>query len=158
MTSVGTSPTEAARAAFSRGLLASGIAVNGLMPSQNPTAAAKLFGQAVELHPGMCDGWLARIVAGDDAAPVLAGAWAARETLGWETRRLAVRTGDFTPAVSDGMFVRVEITSQNSLGIAYAVVLGRDGRYADADALLAELAPTDPFDADLHSYAAGLLQ
>ncbi|MBB3753640.1 type VII secretion ATPase EccA [Mycolicibacterium sp. BK634] len=158
MTSVGTSTAEAARAAFSRGLLASGIAVNGLMPSQNPAAAAKLFGQAVELDPGMCDAWLARIVAGDDSAAVLAGAWAARETLGWETRRLAVRTGDFTPAVSDGLFVRLEITSQNSLGIGYAVVLGRDGRYADAGALLAELAPSDPFDADLHTYAAGLLQ
>ena len=59
--------------------------------------------------------------------------------------------------VFDGMFVRLEITSPASLGAAYAVALARDGRYRDADELLSQVEPTDPFDADLHVYAQGLL-
>ena len=62
MTTAGATATEAARNAFARGLLASGVSVNGLMASNNPQAAAKLFTQATDLDPGMCDAWLARTV------------------------------------------------------------------------------------------------
>ncbi|MCW1959527.1 MAG: type VII secretion AAA-ATPase EccA, partial [Mycobacterium sp.] len=64
MISVGATATEAARNAFARGLLASGVSVNGLMASNNAQAAAKLFAQATDSDPGMCDAWLARIVTG----------------------------------------------------------------------------------------------
>ncbi|MDQ1249742.1 MAG: hypothetical protein QG597_4118 [Actinomycetota bacterium] len=157
MTGVSATATEAARNAFARGLLASGVSVNGLMASNNAQAAAKLFAQASELDPGMCDAWLARVVAGDDSVATLQGAWAARETLGWETRRLAVPVAQFTAVVDDGLFVRLEITSHNSLGAALGVALARDGRYSEADALLKTVRPTDPFDTDLHTYAEGVL-
>ena len=38
------------------------------MASNNAQAAAKLFAQATDSDPGMCDAWLARIVTGDDSA------------------------------------------------------------------------------------------
>jgi type VII secretion ATPase EccA len=158
MTSTNATATEAARTAFSRGLLASGVSINGLMASHNAEVAARMFRQATESDPSMCDAWLARIIAGDESLAVLAGAWQARETLGWETRRLSVLPAQFTPLVFDGMFARLEITSPASLGAAYAVVLGRDSRFRDAEALLAQITPADPFDADLHVYADGLLQ
>jgi len=85
MTVVGAPATDAARNAFSRGLLASGVSVNGLLASHNPQAAAKLFTNATDLDRSMCDAWLARIVGGEDSIAVLQGAWRARETLGWET-------------------------------------------------------------------------
>ena len=41
MSSVDASATETARTAFTRGLLASGVSVNGLMPSHNQEVAAR---------------------------------------------------------------------------------------------------------------------
>lgn len=157
MTVVGAPATDAARNAFSRGLLASGVSVNGLMASNNPQAAAKLFANATDLDRSMCDAWLARIVGGEDSIAVLQGAWRARETLGWETRRLSVPAGQFCAGVSDGLFVAVEITSQPSLGAALAVALCREARYGEADRVLREIHPTDVFDIDLHTYATGVL-
>ena len=90
MSSVDASATETARTAFTRGLLASGVSVNGLMPSHNQEVADRMFRQATEADPSMCDAWLARIIAGDDSVAVLAGAWQCRESMGWETRRLSV--------------------------------------------------------------------
>jgi hypothetical protein len=100
MTSIGAAETGAARNAFTKGLLASGISVNGLMASHNEAVAAKMFAAATESDPSMCDAWLARIVAGDDSVAVLAAAWQARETLGWETR-LAGGAGG--PVLPDGV-------------------------------------------------------
>src|SRR6201999_2693281 len=54
--------TDAARQAMSRGLLASGINVDGVVASNNAAVAKQLFRQATELDPAMCDAWLARIV------------------------------------------------------------------------------------------------
>jgi type VII secretion ATPase EccA len=156
MTSIDT-PTDAARTAFTRGLLASGVSVNGLMASHNDQVAAKMFRTATEADPSMCDGWLARVIAGDDSVAVLAGAWQSRQTMGWETRRLGVLAGQFAPLVFDGLFTRLEITSEASLGVSYAVALAREGGYRDADQLLTQISTTDPFDADLHSYAQGVL-
>src|ERR1700742_5283419 len=104
MTSIDASATEAARTAFSRGLLASGVNVNGVMASHNDQVAARMFRQASESDPSMCDAWLARIIAGDESVDVLAGAWESRETMGWETRQLSVLPGQFRPLVFDGMF------------------------------------------------------
>src|SRR6185312_14489370 len=157
MSSVDASATETARTAFTRGLLASGVSVNGLMPSHNQEVADRMFRQATEADPSMYDAWLARVIAGDDSVVVLAGAWQCRESMGWETRRLSVLSGQFTPLVYDGMFARLEITSEASLGAAYAVALARDGRYRDADVLLDQIHSTDPFDADLYAYAHGLV-
>jgi len=119
--------------------------------------ADRMFRQATEADPSMCDAWLARVIAGDDSVVVLAGAWQCRESMGWETRRLSVLPGQFNPLVYDGMFARLEITSEASLGAAYAVALARDGRYRDADVLLDQIHSTDPFDADLYAYAHGLV-
>ena len=157
MTSVDAAATETARSALTRGLLASGISVNGLMPSHNEAVAAKMFRSAAATDPTMCDAYLARMITGEDSAAVLAKAWRARETMGREIHRLAVPAGEFRPMVSDGLFLRLEITSPDALGVAYAVALGRDGRYQDAADLLNQLRPTDPFDADMHDYAQGLL-
>jgi type VII secretion ATPase EccA len=148
---------EAARVAFSRGLLASGVSVNGLMASHNQTVAAKMFAAATEADPSMCDAWLARVIVGDDSVEVLGAAWQARETLGMEIRRLQVLASQFSPMVFDGVFLRLEITSQDSLAICYAAALAREGRYREADELLAEVRPDDPFDVDMHTYISGQL-
>lgn len=147
-----------ARNAFRRGLLASGIAVGGLVPSHNAEVAAEMFRAATQADPGACDGWLGRVLAGEDSLDVLAGAWAAAETFGWEIRRLGVLGPDFRPAVFDGLFLQLPVSSVASLRCAYAAALIRAHQYGQADELLnAGRAPSDPFDADMHAYVLGSL-
>ncbi|QUR67568.1 type VII secretion system ESX-5 AAA family ATPase EccA5 [Mycobacterium spongiae] len=148
---------EDARNAMVAGLLASGISVNGLQPSHNPQVAAQMFTTATTLDPGMCDAWLARILAGDQSIEVLAGAWAAVRTFGWETRRLGVTDLQFRPEVSDGLFLRLAVTSVESLACAYAAVLAEAKRYQEAAELLDATEPRHPFDSELVSYVRGVL-
>jgi type VII secretion ATPase EccA len=153
-----TTTESAARTAFRRGLLASGIAVGGLVPSHNATVAAEMFRSATQADPGVCDGWLGRLLAGEDSLDVLAGAWAAAETFGWEVRRLGVLGADFRPVVFDGLFLALPVSSVFSLRCAYAAALIGAQHYSQADELLsAARVPADPFEADTHSYVAGLL-
>ncbi|CAM4417621.1 Type VII secretion system protein EccA1 [Mycobacterium basiliense] len=151
------SAADDARNAMVAGLLASGISVNGLQPSHNPQVAAQMFTTATKLDPGMCDAWLARILAGDQSIEVLAGAWAAVRTFGWETRRLGVTDLQFRPEVSDGLFLRLAVTSVDSLACAYAAVLAEAKRYQEASDLLDTTDPRHPFDAELVSYVRGVL-
>ena len=46
---------------------------------------------------------------GEDKLDVLAGAWAAAETFGWEIRRLGVLGADFRPVVFDGLFLQLPV-------------------------------------------------
>jgi type VII secretion ATPase EccA len=158
VTGIDASPDSPARSAFRRGLLASGIGVGGLVPSHNDQVAADMFRAATRADPSVCDGWLGRILAGEDSLEVLAGAWAASETFGWEIRRLRVLGADFRPVVFDGLFLQLPICSVDALRCGYATVLIREQSYRQADELLtAPGVPADPFDADMHSYVSGLL-
>lgn len=146
-----------ARNAMVAGLLASGISVNGLQPSNNPQVALQMFITATRVDQGMCDAWLARILAGDQNIEVLAGAWAAAKTFGWEIRRLGLSDMQFRPEVSDGLFLRLAVTSVESLAAAYAAVLADAKRYEEASALLDAAEPRQAFDAELITYVRGLL-
>src|ERR1700759_654554 len=126
------STIEDGRNAMVAGLLASGISVNGLQPSHNPQVAAQMFNTATTLDPAMCDAWLARVLAGDQSIDVLSGAWAAVRTFGWETRRLGLTDLQFRPEVSVGLFLRLPVTSVDSLACAYAAVLAEAKRYQEA--------------------------
>ncbi|OBJ91079.1 type VII secretion AAA-ATPase EccA [Mycobacterium asiaticum] len=153
-----TASETAARSAFRRGLLASGIAVGGLVPSHNARVAAEMFTAATRNDPASCDGWLGRVLAGEDSVEVLAAAWAAAETFGWEIRRLGVLGAEFRPTVFDGLFLQLPVSTVSSLRCAYAAALIRDQQYGRAHELLTcASAPVDPFDADLHTYVLGLL-
>ncbi len=151
------STAEDARNAMVAGLLASGISVNGLQPSHNPQVAAQMFTTATTLDPAMCDGWLARILAGDQSIEVLAGAWSAVRTFGWETRRLGVTDLQFRPEVSDGLFLKLAVTSVESLACAYAAVLAEAKRYEEAAKLLDSIEPRHAFDEELVTYVRGVL-
>ncbi len=151
------STAEDSRNAMVAGLLASGISVNGLQPSHNPQVAAQMFNTATALDPGMCDAWLARILAGEQGIDVLAGAWASVRTFGWETRRLGVTDLQFRPEVSDGLFLKLAVTSVESLACAYAAVLAEAKRYEEAAKLLDGVEPRHPFDSELISYVRGVL-
>src|SRR5947209_2075109 len=151
------STAEDARNAMVAGLLASGISVNGLQPSHNPQVAAQMFNTATTLDPGMCDAWLARMLAGDQSLDVLAGAWAAVRTFGWETRRLGVTDLQFRPEVSDGLFLRLAVISVESLACAYAAVLAEWKRYEEAAKLLDGVEPRHPFDDEVVNYVRGVL-
>lgn len=147
-----------ARNAFRRGLLASGIGVGGLVPTHNERVAREMFATVTRTDPGICDGWLGRILAGEDSIDVLAGAWEAADSYGWEIRRLGVLAADFRPTVADGLFLRLPIISGDSLRCAYAATLIREGSFAAADEILNSVAaPSDPLDADMHRYVGGLL-
>src|SRR3984885_10515056 len=148
---------EDARNAMVAGLLASGISVNGLQPSHNPQVASQMFKTATTLDPAMCDAWLARILAGDRSLEVLSGAWAAVRTFGWETRRLGVTDLQFRPDVSDGLFLKLAVTSVESLACAYAAVLAEAKRYEEAAKLLDGVEPRHPFDTELVNYVRGVL-
>jgi type VII secretion ATPase EccA len=151
------STAEDARNAMVAGLLASGISVNGLQPSHNPQVASQMFNTATAHDPGMCDAWLARILAGEQNIDVLAGAWAAVRTFGWETRRLGVTDLQFRPEVSDGLFLRLAITSVESLACSYAAVLAEAKRYDEAAKLLDGIDPRHPFDEEVVHYVRGVL-
>ncbi|MDT5260190.1 MAG: hypothetical protein QOD10_5270 [Mycobacterium sp.] len=151
------STAEDARNAMVAGLLASGISVNGLQPSHNPQVASQMFNTATAHDPGMCDAWLARILAGEQNIDVLAGAWAAVRTFGWETRRLGVTDLQFRPEVSDGLFLRLAITSVESLACTYAAVLAEAKRYDEAAKLLDGIDPRHPFDEEVVHYVRGVL-
>ncbi|MGB9225252.1 type VII secretion AAA-ATPase EccA [Mycobacterium sp.] len=151
------STAEDARNAMVAGLLASGISVNGLQPSHNPQVAAQMFTTATSLDPAMCDAWLARVLAGDQSLDVLSGAWAAVRQFGWETRRLGVTDLQFRPEVSDGLFLRLAVTSVESLACAYAAVLAEAKRYEEAAKLLDNVEPRHPFDQELVNYVRGVL-
>jgi type VII secretion ATPase EccA len=151
------STAEDARNAMVAGLLASGISVNGLQPSHNPQVAAQMFNTATNVDPGMCDAWLARMLAGEQSIDVLAGAWAAVRTFGRETRRLGVTDLQFRPEVSDGLFLRLAVTSVESLACAYAAVLAAAKRYEEAAQLLDGVEPRHPFDEELVNYVRGVL-
>ncbi|BBU22823.1 type VII secretion AAA-ATPase EccA [Mycobacterium xenopi] len=146
-----------ARNAMVAGLLASGISVSGLQPSHNPQVALQMFTTATTIDPGMCDAWLARVLAGDESIEVLASAWAAVNTFGWEIRRLGLTDLEFRPQVSDGLFLRLAITSVDSLAAAYAAALIDARRYDEAARLLDETQPRQPFDAELVRYVRGVL-
>jgi len=148
---------EDARNAMVAGLLASGISVNGLQPSHNPQVASQMFKTATTLDPAMCDAWLARILAGDRSIEVLAGAWNTVRTFGWETRRLGVTDLQFRPDVSDGLFLKLAVTSVESLACAYAAVLAEAKRYEEAAKLLDGVEPRHPFDTELVNYVRGVL-
>ncbi|ORV40174.1 type VII secretion AAA-ATPase EccA [Mycolicibacter engbaekii] len=153
-----TSPASAdARNAMVAGMLASGISVNGLQPSHNPQVALQMFTTATTIDPSMCDAWLARLLAGDSDIEVLANAWSTVRTFGWETRRLGLSDLEFRPEVSDGMFLRLLITSVETLAAAYAAKLAEVKRYAEAADLLDSIEPRNPFEAELISYVRGLL-
>lgn len=147
-----------ARSAFRRGLLASGIGVGGLVPSHHRQVAAEMFRAVTGADAAVCDGWMGRVLAGEDTLEVLAGAWAAADTFGWECRRLGVLGADFRPLVFDGLFLQLPITSVDALRCGYAAVLIREAHYGHADELLSSVAvPSDPFDANMACYVAGLL-
>ena len=149
--------TEDARNALVAGLLASGISVNGLQPSHNPQVALQMFNTATNLDPEVCDAWLARLLSGDQTMDVLAGAWASRRTLGWETRRLGVTDLQFRPEVSDGLFLRLAVTSVESLACTYAAALAEAKRYDEAANLLDSVTPQHPFEQELFDYVRGVL-
>lgn len=150
-------PALDARNAMVAGLLASGISVQGLQPSRNPEVALHMFTAATDFEPDMCDGWLARILAGDDHVDVLAGAWSSAATFGWVLRLLGVAEGEFRPEVSDRVFVRLAITSVDTLAAGYAATLIDAKRYDEAHQLLESVEPRQPFDAEVLSYVRGLL-
>jgi type VII secretion ATPase EccA len=151
------STVDDARNAMVAGLLASGISVNGLQPSHNPQVASQMFTMASTIDPAMCDAWLARVLAGDQGIEVLAGAWASIRTFGWEIRRLGVTELQFRPEVSDGLFLRLAVTSVESLACAYAAALAEAKRYEEAAKLLDGVEPRHPFDEELVTYVRGVL-
>ncbi len=146
-----------ARNAMLAGLLASGISVSGLQASNNPQAALRMFTTATSIDPGMCDAWLARVLAGDQGIEVLEHAWASNRTFGWELRRLGVTDLQFRPQVSDGLFLQLAITSVDSLAVGYAVALAEAKRYREAAELLDGTEPRNPFETELVRYARGVL-
>jgi type VII secretion ATPase EccA len=151
------STAEDARNAMVAGLLASGISVNGLQPSHNPQVASQMFTTASTIDPGMCDAWLARVLAGEHGIEVLAGAWTSIRTFGWEMRRLGVTELQFRPEVSDGLFLRLAVTSVESLACGYAAALAEAKRYEEAAKLLDGVEPRHPFDEELVAYVRGVL-
>ncbi len=116
-----------------------------------------MFTTATSLDPAMCDAWLARVLAGDQSIEVLSGAWAAVRQFGWETRRLGVTDLQFRPEVSDGLFLRLAVTSVESLTCAYAAALAGAKRYEEAAKLLDGVEPRHPFDHELVAYVRGVL-
>jgi type VII secretion ATPase EccA len=151
------STTEDARNALLAGLLASGISVNGLQPSHNPQVASQMFSTATTLDPDMCDAWMARVLAGDQSVEVLSRAWATMRTFGWDIRRFGVTDLEFRPQVSDGLFLRLAVTTVEALACAYAAVLAEAKRYEEAAELLDRVEPRQPVDEELINYVRGIL-
>ena len=100
---------------------------------------------------------LARVLAGDQSIEVLTGAWQAVKTFGWEIRRLGLTELEFRPEVSDGMFLKLAVTSVESLAAAYAAALTEAHRFAEAAELLDSTTPRHASDEEVFRYVRGLL-
>jgi type VII secretion ATPase EccA len=146
-----------ARNAMVAGLLASGVSVNGLQPSHNSQVALQMFTTATRLDRDMCDAWLARVLAGDQSIEVLTGAWKSVKSFGWEIRRLGLSELEFRPEISDGMFLKLAVTSVESLAAGYAAALTEVKRFAEAAELLDSITPRHASDEELIKYVRGLL-
>jgi type VII secretion ATPase EccA len=146
-----------ARNAMVAGLLASGVSVNGLQPSHNSQVALQMFTTATRLDRDMCDAWLARVLAGDQSIEVLTGAWKSVKSFGWEIRRLGLSELEFRPEISDGMFLKLAVTSVESLAAGYAAALTEVKRFAEAAELLDNITPRHASDEELIKYVRGLL-
>jgi type VII secretion ATPase EccA len=146
-----------ARNAMVAGLLASGVSVNGLQPSHNSQVALQMFTTATRLDRDMCDAWLARVLAGDQSIEVLTGAWKSVKSFGWEIRRLGLSELEFRPEISDGMFLKLAVTSVESLASGYAAALTEVKRFAEAAELLDSITPRHASDEELIKYVRGLL-
>jgi type VII secretion ATPase EccA len=146
-----------ARNAMVAGLLASGVSVNGLQPSHNSQVALQMFTTATRLDRDMCDAWLARVLAGDQSIEVLTGAWKSVKSFGWEIRRLGLSELEFRPEISDGMFLKLAVTSVESLAAGYAAALTEAKRFAEAAELLDSITPRHASDEELIKYVRGLL-
>jgi type VII secretion ATPase EccA len=72
-------------------------------------------------------------------------------------RRLGVTELQFRPEVSDGLFLRLAVTSVESLAVAYAAALAEAKRYEEAAKLLDGVEPRHPFDEELVTYVRGVL-
>ena len=107
----------------------------------------------------MCDAWLARMLAGDQQSiEVLAGAWAAVRTFGWETRRL----GCHRFAVSSRSLRRVvSETGGHQRGVAglrlRRAFSPRRSATRRRRSCSIGVEPRHPFDEELINYVRGVL-
>jgi type VII secretion ATPase EccA len=116
-----------------------------------------MFTTATRLDRDMCDAWLARVLAGDQNIEVLTGAWQSVKTFGWEMRRLGLTELEFRPEVSDGMFLKLAVTSMETLAATYAAALTEAQRFAEAAELLDSITPRNASEEELIKYVRGLL-
>ena len=129
----------------------------GFSPATIRKWPLRMFTTATRLDQDMCDAWLARLLAGDQSIEVLTGAWQSVKTFGWEIRRLGLSELEFRPEISDGMFLKLAVTSVESLAAGYAAALTEAKRFAEAAELLDSITPRHASDEELVKYVRGLL-
>ena len=107
------------------------------LPS-NRRRALEVLRLATDDDPGMADGWLARIAAGDKSLTTVAGLAAAAPRLGRDLRTLGYQPLQLDVAFDVG-YVRWRIEDVTSAKLAYAAALLGERKFEQTNAVLADL-------------------
>jgi len=102
--------------------------------------ARRLFHEATEADPSMADAWLGRIAAGDGDLATLEMLHNQGLRLHRESTRLGVQ---LAAVIKAGPYLSITVTEASHAGIALASALIDDGRFDEADAILASPALLD---------------
>ncbi|HEX7323604.1 MAG TPA: type VII secretion AAA-ATPase EccA, partial [Mycobacterium sp.] len=125
--------TVVARKRFDEAMTLFGAGRHG-QPSDVAGARAR-FAEATDIDPSMADAWLGRIATGDETLPTLQALHSCGSRLHRETNRLGTH---LSAAIKAGPYLSILVTESSHAGLALASALVDDGKYGDANALLAD--------------------
>ncbi len=121
-----------------------GLAVYERRRPADLAAARAGFAALTRLASDQCDAWTGLAAAGDTSPSVLAAVAATRGTAGVLARRLELAPGALGFSYDTGLYLQFRATRPDDFQLAYAATLVAAGRFAEADAIVAEVADRNP--------------
>lgn len=135
------------------------LSTQHLVRKEYPQARAG-FAKVISMDPGMCDAWLGRLAAGENALEVYAGAYEARRTVGHGAKAARTALDKMAPKTTfdlGAMELTLPIRTEVHVTVAYAAALASQERpdLAGAAAVVEKLRTRQglsAFDVDLLDY------
>jgi type VII secretion ATPase EccA len=107
-------------------------------------AARSGFSALTRVAHEQCDAWTGLAAAGDLSAPVLEAVARTAATAGILQRQVQLAPGAFGFQYDTGLYLRLRANDPDGFNLAYAASLAAAGRYADAFALVSDIAERRP--------------
>ena len=107
-------------------------------------AARSGFAALTRIAGDQCDAWTGLAAAGDLSTPVLEALSATTRTAGALQRRVELPAGTLGFSYDTGLYLQFRATTAGDFHLAYAAALSGEGRYGEADAIVAEITARRP--------------